>query len=94
MQAQAFDLNEDIDELGINLALAECMLGNKGQKQALEVSESETTPGVPTSFVSTEGFIQAAAAGIRWAPACQLKHYSFSSVTLRGARSRATNCRT
>src|SRR4029077_10429057 len=24
----------------------------------------------------------------------QLRHYSFSSVTLRGARSRATNCRT
>ena len=30
---KTFDLNEDIDELGINLALAECMLGNKNAAQ-------------------------------------------------------------
>jgi len=30
---KTFDLNEDIDELGINLALVECMLGNKNAAQ-------------------------------------------------------------
>jgi len=30
---KTFDLNEDIDELGINLALAECMLRNKNAAQ-------------------------------------------------------------
>ena len=30
---KTFDLNEDIDELGINLALAECMRGNKNAAQ-------------------------------------------------------------
>ena len=30
---KTFDLNEDIDEPGINLALAECMLGNKNAAQ-------------------------------------------------------------
>jgi hypothetical protein len=37
----------------------------KGKNRYWKVSESETTPGVATSFLSTEGFIQAAAAGIR-----------------------------